>query len=550
MLNITIPKRTNNRKSLPGSPPQTTNRSVRPAAAANASGGRKLPLVGYLYSACGVMAATGCFWLLHRFVDKGQASLLYLPVVIACAIRLGFGPSVLAAILSFLCWDYFFFLPAYTLTVNDPKDWLSLLVFLVAAVTTAQLAAQARTQTEQAQAREAEIATLFEASQALSHEVSAFRLLQVLAQQLQTLCQAPHCLVFRWSAADSVLQVVGGQAAASLIPDAQQKQIQVSAERAFRADPAEITDDPHWPGFFAPLHAAEARIGMLYVGPRGDGKPFSPIDEHLILTLANHAATVLARETLMEQASQAAALRETDSLKDALLSLVSHELRTPLAAIKASSSGLLQPDARWDEESRREALSAIDREADRLTGLVNHLLDLSRLEAGAWNPSKDWCDLPEIIATVLDRLPETAAARVEVEAPANLPLVRVDYIQIALVIQNLIENAVKYVPGDSLIRITADTEDADATISGGSVTVQVRDFGGGVTPGEEKFLFTRFFRGNRYRSGPIHGTGLGLALCEAVLRAHGGHIWAGNASPDEPHGAVFSFCLPIDLEVR
>lgn len=512
-----------------------------------------LPLIGYMYSAVGVTAATGCFWLVHAYVDKGQASLLYLPIVIACAIRFGFGPAVLAAILSFLCWDYFFFLPAFTLTVSNPKDWLSLVVFLVAAVTTAQLAAQARLQTAQAQAREAEIATLFEASQALSQEVSAARLLYVLAQQLRTLCHATHCLVFRLSPLDAALQIVGGQEAASPVPEREQKAIQEAAERAFeayRSAGPPLSTDPHSPGIFAPLYAAESLIGILYVGPREDSRPFSAIDEHLILTLANHAATVIARETLAEQASQAVALRETDALKDALLSLVSHELRTPLAAIKASASGLLQTDAYWDEESRREALSAIDREADRLTGLVNHLLDLSRLEAGAWHPSKDWCDLPEIIATVLDRLPEATAARVTVEAPADLPLVRVDYIQIALVIQNLIENAAKYAPGDSPIQIDAGPADSSLNSLGSDsrVLVRVRDFGAGIMQCEEESLFTRFFRGSRHRSSLIHGTGLGLALCEAVIRAHSGRIWAANAPLSEPCGAVFSFFLPVDLE--
>ena len=154
-------------------------------------------------------------------------------------------------------------------------------------------------------------------------------------------------------------------------------------------------------------------MGVLHVGPRVDGQPFSAMDERLILTLANHAAVVIARDALADQAAQAQALREADALKDSLLSLVSHELRTPLAAIKASASGLLQPDGVWEDAARQEALAAINQEADRLTGLVSNLLDLSRLEAGAWRPHKDWCDLAEVAGTALDRLSDAEAARVQ-----------------------------------------------------------------------------------------------------------------------------------------
>lgn len=502
---------------------------------------------GYVWSAAGVIAATGCFWLAHAYVDKGQASLLYLPVVIACAIRFGFGPAVLASVFSFFCWNYFFIVPTFTLTVNDKKDWLSLVVFLVAAVSTSQLAARGQQEAAQARAREAEIATLFDASVALSQEVSAAPLLAVLAEQLQTLCRSTHCLVFQHNIQGQGLQVAGGNATASTIPAAEREQIQAAARQAYEEDQitgvgAPPAGEPASSGVVVPLRAATALVGVLYVGPREDDQPYSPLEERLILTLANHAATVIAREALAEQAAQAAVLRDADALKDALLSMVSHELRTPLATIKASASGLLQRDAHWEEEPRREALAAIDREADRLTGLVDHLLDLSRLEAGAWHPSKDWCALPEIIATVLDRLPDATATRIAIGIPGDLPLLRVDYIQIALVLQNLLENAAKYAPGDAPIKVHARQAE-----NGDRVVITVRDFGGGILPGEEQQLFMRFFRGTPHRDGTIHGTGLGLALCEALVRAHGGDIRADNAPAGELPGAVFTVCLPVDL---
>ncbi len=505
---------------------------------------------GFAWAAAGIGLATGGFWLLRHALDKGQASLLYLPVVIAIAIRFGFGSAVFGAVLSFVCWDFFFLPPFGTLTIADPRDWLSLGVFLVAAVSTSQLAAQARTRTQEARAREAEIALLFEASETLSREVRADRLLLALSGQMQALCRAAPCLVFR---RDAHSERLVPPAQSDPIPGAVAQMAETAAEQdqaigfggrrlwdqavrqSRRALPAGAAETL---GVYLPLHADGSRVGVLYVGPRRDGRPFSAADERLIRTLANHAAVVIARDALAAQAAQAEALREADLLKDSLLSLVSHELRTPLAAIKASATGLLQPDAVWDLKASWETLSAINTEADRLSALVSNLLDLSRLEAGAWQPRKDWCDLVEIVGTALDRLPETEAARVEVRAEADLPLVQADYTQIALVLTNLLENAVKYTPPGSPIFLCAAAASSE-------VTFTVRDFGPGLVPGEEKHLFERFYRGRTHQNSVVHGTGLGLALCRAIAEAHGGRIGAANAPPDAPPGAVFTLTLPI-----
>ena len=519
---------------------------------------------GFLWAAGGIALATLCLWLVRPFVDKGQASLLYLPVVIACAIRFGFGPAVFGAVLSFLCWDFFFLPPFNTFAIADPKDWISLFVFLLAALTTAQLASRARGQTQQARAREAEIATLFQASEAISREVQADSLLAVLAQQLQTLSGASRCLVFRHTPPQG-LRLVAVHALGPAPSESEEDTIRRMAEAAYEhrqvigfdrsrrlwmkalgaGRPAPDHALPADLGVCVPLRAEKTLVGVLHVGSRQDGLPFSAIHERLILTLANHAAVVIAREDLARQAAQAEALREADALKDSLLSLVSHELRTPLATIKASVTGLLEPRAVWDEATRAECLHAVNRETDRLSAVVNNLLDLSRLDAGAWRPHKDWCDMAEIVGTVLDRLPDAQAARVKVALADDLPLVRADYTQVALVLTNLLENAAKYTPTGSPIHLSAIL---DHTGQDGSphVTLTVRDFGSGITPGEEERLFERFYRGQAHSDGPAHGTGLGLALCRAVVQAHGGRIWAGNVRAGEPRGAVFSLSLPLN----
>lgn len=514
---------------------------------------------GFVWAVAGTLAATGVFWLFRFSLDKGQASLLYLPVVIACALRFGFAPALVGAGLSFLCWDFFLIPPFYAFALADPRDWLSLVIFLIAAMTTARLASEARGQTEAAQAREEETRTLYQASEAISSEVEAARLLPGLAERVVHICRATRCVILRRAESGALLPVAA-VSTEPLGPDVYRLIAQLSQAAGERYqiigfDAAHLwtkaLEGMHVPGsrasktpeigVYVPLRAQGSLVGVLHVGPRADGKPFTEQDQHLILALANHAAVVIARQTLADEAAQATALREADTLKDALLSLVSHELRTPLAAIKAAASGLRSRGAVWPESARAEAVETIDVEADRLTILVSNLLDLSRLEAGAWNPSKDWCDLLEIVGTALDRLPALDADRVQVMAGDDLPLICADYVQIALVFTNLLQNAAKYTPVGSPIHVSFSPTEAMPP----AVRVDVRDFGEGITPGDEEAIFSRFHRSARHAGGTVHGTGLGLALCRAVVGAHGGRIWARNAAPGEPPGAIFSFLLSV-----
>ena len=491
-----------------------------------------------------------------RQFDQGQASLLYLPVVIVCAMRFGFGPAIAAAFFSFICWDWFFLPPFHTFNVEHPKDFISLIVFVIAASITARLAAEARQQTNEARTRLQEMTTLFQASDALSQEVSAPEALRTLAQQLQTLCDATGLIIFRSSPDKSQLAVAGEIQADESDFRPSRDVIDKIAQASYEHDrtiglseaprlwakavaqSAGIEIDANTVGVYIPLRAADQRVGVLHVSSRRDGQPFTPLQENLIQTLANHAAAVIARDLLADQAAQAAALKEADALKDALLSLVSHELRTPLSAIKASASGLLQAGSTWDEAGRREALQSIDSESDRLAGIVSNLLDLSRLEAGAWLPLKDWCDMSDVVDTALSRLAVDDAGRVRVSVDADVPLIRIDHAQMALVVENLLRNAVKYAPGDTPIDVAVGVDE-------GNMVLSVRDYGDGIDPADIDHVFERFYRSVKHRSSSVHGTGIGLALCKAVVDAHGGTLTAKSPPVDGSSGALFVVRLPI-----
>jgi two-component system sensor histidine kinase KdpD len=210
---------------------------------------------------------------------------------------------------------------------------------------------------------------------------------------------------------------------------------------------------------------------------------------------------------------------------------VSHDLRTPLASITGGVSSLLESGDSLDAETQRELLRAVHEEAERLNRLVQNLLEMTRLESGSVQVRKDWHSIEELVGAALGRFNRRLGQRpIVTRIPADLPLVALDPVLIEQVLVNLLDNALKYTPPESPIEIAARVE-------GDGVTVEVADRGPGLPPGEERRVFDKFYRG---RAVADRGVGLGLAICQGIVEAHGGRIWAEN----RPGGGVaFRFTL-------
>ena len=275
---------------------------------------------------------------------------------------------------------------------------------------------------------------------------------------------------------------------------------------------------------------------LLFVDPRGTFT-VARADEALGLVLLLFVALVTAQladgaRRGAETAREAAVARRSDELKTALLRAVTHNLRTPLASIKASVSGLRQPDASFQEEDRAELLAEIEEEADRLDRLVTNLLDASRLEAGGLTLSRRPQDLTELIGTVVDRLRARLPGHsVQVDMPDDLPPVACDYAQIDQVVTNLLENALLHTPTATPVVTRAMRED-------GVVRVEVVDGGPGIPVADRERLFRPFERG-RTRA---PGSGLGLTIARGFVEAHGGKLWLEDG-PES--GSRFVFTLPL-----
>jgi two-component system, OmpR family, sensor histidine kinase KdpD len=278
----------------------------------------------------------------------------------------------------------------------------------------------------------------------------------------------------------------------------------------------------------------------FFVPPSGT---FSVDDPQYLLTFAmmlgvglviSQLATIVRAQA---QAQARLALdAETERIRNALLSSISHDLRTPLAVICGASSSLAERGESLGANERRALAESVFAQARDMSELVAKVLEMTRLESGAIALERDWAALNEIAGSVLRRLEERLAGHmVMTELPDQLPLVRVDSVLMEQVLCNLLENAAKHTPPRTLIRLRAET-------SGQVMTVSVEDFGPGLSGDELEHVFGKFERGAGWVSGR-GGMGLGLAICRAIVRLHGGTIWA---EPLPGGGTAFRFTLPLE----
>jgi two-component system sensor histidine kinase KdpD len=257
-----------------------------------------------------------------------------------------------------------------------------------------------------------------------------------------------------------------------------------------------------------------------------------PEQYRLLETFAAQIALALERVHYVEVARDALVSMESERLRNALLSTLSHDLRTPLTAIVGLSGAVL--NQLEDAPPPQRALAHdLHEEAHRMSGMVSNLLDMARLQSGKVQLNRQWQTMEEVVGAALRAISRVLRCRsVEVALPEDLPLLHFDAVLIERVLVNLLENAAKYTPAASAITVGA-VRDSD------SVRVWVDDLGPGLPPGMEDRIFERFTRGERDTSRP--GAGLGLALCRAIIEAHGGRIWAENRPGG---GARFAFSLP------
>jgi two-component system sensor histidine kinase KdpD len=456
-----------------------------------------------------VVALTAALFLLRDALGTPVVALLYLLPVGLSALVWGLPAGLAAAVGAFLAFNYYFIPPYYSLAVHVPSDLLALVTFLVVAALISQLMGRARVREAEAESREREAVHLYELSLALAGQSTPESIAHTVADHLKA--------VFQPERVEVVIQYDANQ-----------------GPRIARL-PIGSPAPANAPNHVIPLMAPKGLIGEIRLWRAA---PFTqPAEDRLLRLFANEGALAVGRARLAQAETAARVLGESDQLKSALLSSVSHELRTPLATIKAAATSLRQGEVPWESETRAELLEIMEEEADHLNRLVGNLLDMSRIEAGALRPQRQWNLLSEIVEDARARLRRATEQHiVQIDVPDDLPLVPVDTALMQQVFVNLLSNSLKFAPPHTVIAVNAETAD-DETLH-----VQVSNQGPPVAEKDLEHIFDKFYRVNA--ADRVTGTGLGLSICKGIVEAHGGRIWAENL----PGGLAFNFTLPLIWE--
>ena len=476
-----------------------------------------------------LLCSAVAFGLYPRF-ELANLVMVYLLGVTVAGLRFGRGPAVMTAILNVAAFDFFFVPPRFSFAVSDVQYLLTFSVMLTIALVIANLVASVRQQTRVAGARERRTALLY----AMSRELAATRGISGMAR-----------VAVRHLA--EVFQIK----AVVLLPDAEGKlhyPRDRPLENSFRSADLAVaqwvadhsrqaglgTDTlPAATGLYLALGDERQRLGVLAVLPSNPRRVLLPEQRHLLETFASQIGLALERARLAEVAEAAGLAAERESLRNTLLASISHDLRTPLAVMAGAGSTLAEHGAKLDEATRFSLAHSIETKAREMSELVSNVLDLMRFESGQVVLRRDWETLDDLVGTALQRLEVRLAGHaVELRMAPELPPVYVDATLIVQLFANLLDNAAKYTPAGTRVSVSAVAD-------GAFVRVVVEDDGPGLPPGEPARLFDKFQRGNG--EGTVVGVGLGLAICQAIVRAHGGEIEAQRRAG---RGARFELTLP------
>ncbi len=474
-----------------------------------------------------VVATILCTALKEEF-DKANLVMVYLVGVTVVASRQGFGEAILASIIAVGAFDFFFVQPHFTFAVSDAQYLLTFAIMLLVAVFISSLTVRLREQTMSVSERERRTAALYDLSRRIAASRSRKQIGTFAQEKIRELLGCDSG-IWRKDRRETGLVATPASLSGFDARPAEQAVAYWALERN-RAAGSGTDTLPGAEGMYLPLAGAESVVGVLAVMPL-QGQAFSQQQIHLLETIASQVALAIERANLARSSIDARVEAEAERLRNTLLSSVSHDLRTPLAVISGSAAKLADVDEP-PTDLRRELASGIVQEADRLNRLVRNLLDMTRLENPGLELKRDWNSVEEIIGSALQRTQITLADRpVLVDVPEDLPMIKVDGVLVEQMVVNLLENAARHTPGGTEVRVSASAEAQWLTIT-------VADRGPGVPVEQLQAVFQKF---RKQESSP--GVGLGLAICQAIVEAHGGKIKADNAKPT---GAVFRASFPIE----
>ncbi|GJD44133.1 Sensor protein KdpD [Methylobacterium cerastii] len=482
-----------------------------------------------------VAVALGIALALQPTLGVENADLVLLTAVVAVAVSFGLWPSLAAVVAASLAYNFFFLPPLYTFTIADPTNVAAFCLFTLVAVLVSNLAARTREEALVSRARAVASERLYGFSRKLAGCGTLDDVLWATAYQVAASLEVRVVLLLP---EDGAIAVRAGYPPEDTLDAADL----AAATWAFDNDRAAGRGADTLPGakrLFLPMRTGRGTLGVIGLDADRPGPILSPESRRLVDALSDQGALAIERVRLVEDLDRAERAAETDRLRQALLTSISHDLRTPLAAVLGAATTLRDLDDALDGTEKADLLATVIAESERLNRFIANLLDMTRLEAGAVVPNVALHDVAEVADTALRRMDKILAAhRVAVEIAKDLPPLRLDPVLFEQVLVNLLDNAGKYAPEGSTIRLLGRRE-------GMRVLIEVLDEGDGLPEADRERVFDTFYRVAKADSVRA-GTGLGLPISRGFIEAMGGTVTGANRR--DRAGAAFTIALPVPAE--
>ena len=487
------------------------------------------------------LAAVALAWalseLIAAWIGAANSDLVFLTAIVAVAVRYGLLPSLVASVGSSLAYNFFFLPPIYTFTITDPTNVIAFVFFTLVAIIVSGVAARSRTQATAAMERARTTESLYSFSRKLAGTGTLDDVLWATAYQAALMLKVRVVLLLPENGS---IAVKAGYPPEDLLDDADL----AAAKWAWENDRAAGRGSDTLPGakrLFLPMRTGRGAIGVIGIDSDKPGPLLTPDQRRLLDALRDQGALAIERVKLVEEMDRVERAAETERLRSALLTSISHDLKTPLAAVLGAAGTLRAFGQKLGDAEKADLLATIIDESERLNRFIANLLDMTKLESGAVTPNVALHDIGEIIGSALRRASRILSRHhVELELAPDLPMIEIDAVLFEQALFNLLDNAAKYAPPETTIRI-------QDWRSGDSVYLRVLDEGSGIPPTDLDHIFDKFYRAQKTDQVRA-GTGLGLAISRGFVEAMHGTIVAANRT--DRSGAAFTISLPIPREAQ
>jgi two-component system sensor histidine kinase KdpD len=486
---------------------------------------RRSKLAQYL-TALGVIAVmTLAAFLFTPVVGAHSTALIYLLTIAVLALFVERGPTLAAAALSALLWEFFFLPPYFALLIRDFEDTILFAMYFIVALVLGHLTTRIRAQEEAERRREARATALYLLTRDLNEAADLEQIVRRVVRQIESSFHSKVAVLL--PQADDCLRLCPGST--FLVPVGEQNVPQWVFEHRDRAGNM-TRNSSSASALYLPLATSGACVGVLGL-KLNEQTGLNLHQESLLEAFLHQIAMTLDRHRLNEISEKAKLLAESERLSKTLLDSMSHEIRTPIAAIK-SATGNLAELRDGDARLREDMIAEIQEATERLNRLVGNVLEATRLESGALRPRTNECDVGELIHGVLEQMEkELSAHEVTVRIQPALPVVQMDFVMMQQALSNLLSNSALHTPTGTAIEV-------GAKLNQGALLLTVADRGPGIPADSLARIFDKFYRVPNSRTG---GTGLGLSLVKGFVEAQGGRV---NVQNRQGGGVAFTIQLP------